>query len=148
MVIADNRQREMPVPEDRMKPRGEALEYPEAVLMVDPIDKQFKGEVDGKYQYSMESQDIRVHGWICRDPPSGVWQITPSFEFRSGGANKQFLTSHVGPTSLAVCFLIFLLFWALDKMICLIDELKITCTQHILYFIRVILSLSYGFGAG
>ncbi|CAO2834573.1 unnamed protein product [Amaranthus hypochondriacus] len=102
MVIADNRQREMPVPEDRMKPRGEALEYPEAVLMVDPIDKQFKGEVDDKYQYSMESQDIRVHGWICRDPPSGVWQITPSFEFRSGGANKQFLTSHVGPTSLAM----------------------------------------------
>jgi len=45
MVIADNRQREMPVPEDRLKPRGQELEYPEAVLLVDPIDPQFKGEV-------------------------------------------------------------------------------------------------------
>ncbi|XP_074263660.1 uncharacterized protein LOC141586358 [Silene latifolia] len=102
MVIADNRQREMPVPEDRMKPRGQELEYPEAVLLVDPIDPKLKGEVDDKYQYSMESQDIRVHGWICKDPPSGFWQITPSFEFRSGGPNKQFLTSHVGPSTLAM----------------------------------------------
>ncbi|KMT20560.1 hypothetical protein BVRB_1g005420 [Beta vulgaris subsp. vulgaris] len=102
MVIADNRQREMPVPEDRMKPRGQELAYPEAVLLVDPTDAKFKGEVDDKYQYSEESQDIRVHGWICRDPPSGFWQITPSFEFRSGGPNKQFLTSHVGPSTLAM----------------------------------------------
>ncbi|KAK9713985.1 hypothetical protein RND81_06G063500 [Saponaria officinalis] len=102
MVVADNRQREMPVPEDRMKPRGQVLEYPEAVLLVDPIDPKLKGEVDDKYQYSMESQDIRVHGWICKDPPTGFWQITPSFEFRSGGPNKQFLTSHVGPSTLAM----------------------------------------------
>ncbi|KAL9245587.1 hypothetical protein vseg_019220 [Gypsophila vaccaria] len=102
MVIADNRQREMPVPEDRMKPRGQELEYPEAVLLVDPIDPKLKGEVDDKYQYSMESQDIRVHGWICKDPPTGFWQITPSYEFRSGGPNKQFLTSHVGPSTLAM----------------------------------------------
>ena len=60
-------------------------------------------QVDDKYQYSMESQDIKVHGWICKDPPTGFWQITPSFEFRSGGPNKQFLTSHVGPSTLAVC---------------------------------------------
>ncbi|KAL2893064.1 Rhamnogalacturonate lyase [Bienertia sinuspersici] len=104
MVIADNRQREMPVPEDRKKPRGQELAYPEAVLLVDPIDPQFRGEVDDKYQYSMESQDIRVHGWVCRDPPSGFWQITPSYEFRSGGPNKQFLTSHVGPSTLAVSY--------------------------------------------
>lgn len=45
MVIADNRQREMPVPEDRMKPRGQELAYPEAVLLVDPTDAKFKGEV-------------------------------------------------------------------------------------------------------
>ncbi|KAH9610641.1 hypothetical protein KSS87_017129 [Heliosperma pusillum] len=102
MVVADNRQREMPVPEDRMKPRGQELEYPEAVMLLDPIDPKLKGEVDDKYQYSKESQDIRVHGWICKDPPSGFWQITPSFEFRSGGPNKQFLTSHVGPSTLAM----------------------------------------------
>ncbi|KAL9234732.1 hypothetical protein vseg_009567 [Gypsophila vaccaria] len=102
MVIADNRQREMPVPEDRMKPRGEELAYPEAVLLVDPIDPTLKGEVDDKYQYSMESQDIKVHGWICKECSAGFWQITPSFEFRSGGPNKQFLTSHVGPSTLAM----------------------------------------------
>lgn len=35
-------------------------------------------------------------------PPVGFWQITPSDEFRSGGPLKQNLTSHVGPTTLAV----------------------------------------------
>ncbi|XP_021743766.1 probable rhamnogalacturonate lyase B [Chenopodium quinoa] len=102
MVIADNRQREMPAPEDRMKNRAEELIYPEAVILKNPTDPQFKGEVDDKYQYSMESQDIRVHGWISKDPPTGFWQITPSYEFRSGGPNKQFLTSHVGPSTLAM----------------------------------------------
>lgn len=59
-------------------------------------------QVDDKYEYSCESKDIQVHGWISKDPPIGVWQITPSYEFRSGGPVKQFLTSHVGPTSLNV----------------------------------------------
>ncbi|XP_021803133.1 uncharacterized protein LOC110747233 [Prunus avium] len=36
------------------------------------------------------------------DPPVGFWQITPSDEFRSGGPLKQNLTSHVGPTCLAM----------------------------------------------
>jgi len=46
--------------------------------------------------------DNRVHGWISFSPPVGFWQITPSDEFRSGGPLKQNLTSHVGPTTLAV----------------------------------------------
>ncbi|XVE95154.1 hypothetical protein REPUB_Repub02eG0072000 [Reevesia pubescens] len=58
--------------------------------------------VDDKYQYSCENKDLQVHGWICFDPPVGFWQITPSDEFRSGGPLKQNLTSHVGPTTLAV----------------------------------------------
>ncbi|KNA10494.1 hypothetical protein SOVF_143580 [Spinacia oleracea] len=45
MAIADNRQREMPVPEDRIKSRVEELIYPEAVIMTNPIEPQFKGEV-------------------------------------------------------------------------------------------------------
>lgn len=61
-------------------------------------------QVDDKYEYSCESKDIGVHGWISLDPPVGFWQITPSIEFRSGGPSKQFLTSHVGPTSLNVSF--------------------------------------------
>ncbi|KAL8166108.1 hypothetical protein V2J09_007607 [Rumex salicifolius] len=54
LVVADDRRRKMPLPEDRLKGRGEQLAYPEA--------------------------------------------ITPSYEFRAGGPNKQFLTSHVGPS--------------------------------------------------
>ncbi|XP_062164026.1 probable rhamnogalacturonate lyase B isoform X2 [Alnus glutinosa] len=102
MAIADNRQRFMPLPEDRLAGRGQALAYPEAVLLVNPVEPEFKGEVDDKYQYSRESKDNRVHGWICNDPPVGFWQITPSDEFRSAGPLKQILTSHVGPTNLAI----------------------------------------------
>ncbi|KAK4742106.1 hypothetical protein SAY87_000107 [Trapa incisa] len=102
MAIADKRQRFMPLPDDRDPPRGQVLAYPEAVRLVDPVEPEFRGEVDDKYEYSCESKDISVHGWISTDPPVGFWQITPSIEFRSGGPNKQFLTSHVGPTSLNV----------------------------------------------
>lgn len=58
--------------------------------------------MDDKYQYSCENKDLKVHGWISTNPPIGFWQITPSDEFRSGGPHKQSLTSHVGPTTLAV----------------------------------------------
>lgn len=58
--------------------------------------------MDDKYQYSCNNKDIQVHGWISSDPAVGFWQITPSDEFRSGGPLKQSLTSHVGPTTLAV----------------------------------------------
>ncbi|KAM7514480.1 hypothetical protein LguiA_004063 [Lonicera macranthoides] len=102
MAVADNRQRYMPHPDDRLPGRGEELAYPEAVLLVNPIEPEFKGEVDDKYQYSSENKDNRVHGWICFDPPVGFWQITPSNEFRTGGPLKQDLTSHVNPTTLAI----------------------------------------------
>lgn len=102
MAMADNRQRIMPMPDDRLPPRGQQLAYPEAVLLVDPINPKLKGEVDDKYQYSCEDQYNNVHGWISSDPPIGFWQITPSDEFRTGGPLKQNLTSHVGPTMLAM----------------------------------------------
>lgn len=102
MAVADNRQRYMPHPDDRLPGRGEQLAYPEAVRLVDPIEPEFKGEVDDKYQYSIENKDNRVHGWICFDPPVGFWQITPSNEFRNGGPLKQDLSSHVNPSTLAI----------------------------------------------
>ncbi|XP_010530574.2 PREDICTED: uncharacterized protein LOC104807150 isoform X3 [Tarenaya hassleriana] len=102
MAVADNRQRKMPLPEDRLPRRGRALAYPEAVLLVHPVEEEFKGEVDDKYQYSCENKDLRVHGWISQNPPLGCWQIIPSNEFRSGGLSKQNLTSHVGPISLSM----------------------------------------------
>ncbi|XP_021284069.1 probable rhamnogalacturonate lyase B [Herrania umbratica] len=102
MAVADNRQRRMPLPEDRSPRRSRPLAYPEAALLVHPVEPEFKGEVDDKYQYSCENKDLYVHGWICSNPPVGWWQITPSNEFRSGGPMKQNLTSHVGPTNLAM----------------------------------------------
>nr|VDD55726.1 unnamed protein product [Brassica oleracea] len=102
MAISDERQRYMPLPDDRIPPRGKPLAYPEAVQLLDPVEPEFKGEVDDKYEYSMESKDIKVHGWISTNDSVGFWQITPSNEFRSAGPLKQFLGSHVGPTNLAI----------------------------------------------
>ena len=45
MAIADNIQRFMPLPQDRLPPRGQALEYPEAVRLINPVEPEFKGEV-------------------------------------------------------------------------------------------------------
>lgn len=45
MAMADNRQRYMPLPDDRLSPRGQPLAYPEAVRLVDPVEPYFKGEV-------------------------------------------------------------------------------------------------------
>lgn len=45
MALSDTRQRYMPLPDDRLPGRGEALVPPEAVLLVNPIEPEFKGEV-------------------------------------------------------------------------------------------------------
>ncbi|KAI3491198.1 hypothetical protein L1887_44444 [Cichorium endivia] len=98
----DDRQRDMPLLDDRLPNRSQTLDYPEAVLLVDPVEAKFKGQVDDKYQFTLELKDLGVHGWICMDPMVGFWQITPSNEFRVGGPIKQELTSHVGPTTLSM----------------------------------------------
>ncbi|KAK9713067.1 hypothetical protein RND81_06G000900 [Saponaria officinalis] len=100
MAISNDRQRIMPMPEDRES--GLPLAYKEAVLLTDPIDPDLRGEVDDKYQYSCEDKDNKVHGWISFEPQIGFWIITPSNEFRTAGPVKQDLTSHVGPISLAM----------------------------------------------
>lgn len=41
----DDRQRDMPLPEDRFPERSKTLDYPEAVLLVDPLERKFKGQV-------------------------------------------------------------------------------------------------------
>ncbi|GAB4847202.1 hypothetical protein Ancab_026212 [Ancistrocladus abbreviatus] len=122
MALSDKIQRIMPMPQDRET--GQPLAYKEAVLLTHPINPALKGEdmvnprminleakeivigqqVDDKYQYSCEDRDNRVHGWISFDPPIGFWLITPSNEFRSAGPFKQDLTSHVGPTTLAMLY--------------------------------------------
>lgn len=102
MAISDDRQRIMPMPEDRLPSRSQQLAYPEAVLLTNPVNKDLQGEVDDKYQYSCDNKDNRVHGWVSTNPMVGFWKITPSDEFRNGGPLKQNLTSHVGPTTLAM----------------------------------------------
>lgn len=58
--------------------------------------------MDDKYQYSIENKDNKVHGWINPNPKIGLWMITPSNEFKTGGPVKQDLTSHTGPITLSV----------------------------------------------
>lgn len=58
--------------------------------------------MDDKYLYSCDNKDGKVHGWVSTDLQLGIWMMTPSNEFRTGGPLKQDLTSHVGPTMLNV----------------------------------------------
>ncbi|XP_020195808.1 uncharacterized protein [Aegilops tauschii subsp. strangulata] len=109
MAVSDGIQRYMPGAADRDAPRAVPLAYKEAVLLVHPSEPQFAGEVDDKYQYSMDNKDNRVHGWIAGAGggdgdrvPVGFWVVTPSNEFKSGGPLKRELTSHIGPTSLTM----------------------------------------------
>ncbi|KAL6582863.1 hypothetical protein OROMI_004941 [Orobanche minor] len=102
MAVSDDRQRIMPTTEDREK--GQILDYPEAVLLTNPSNSFLRGEVDDKYQYSSDNKDNSVHGWICSNPPTGFWLITPSNEFKTAGPVKQDLTSHAGPISLSMFF--------------------------------------------
>jgi hypothetical protein len=51
MAVADNRQRYMPLPDDRLPERGEPLATPEAVLLVNPVEPEFKGEVFSFFLY-------------------------------------------------------------------------------------------------
>ncbi|KAG2291163.1 hypothetical protein Bca4012_007113 [Brassica carinata] len=104
MAVADRRQNLMPLEADRNLTDGSAatLEYKEAVRLVKPQNKLFKGQVDDKYLYSMEGKDNRLHGWIASEQRVGFWIITASNEFRTCGPVKQELTSHVGPTLLSM----------------------------------------------
>ncbi|CAN1859719.1 hypothetical protein LINPERHAP1_LOCUS43263 [Linum perenne] len=102
MAISDGKQRIMPTPEDLLPGRGKQLVVPESVLLVNPINPDLKGEVDDKYQYSMNNEESGVTGWISSGPFIGFWIIFPSHEFRSGGPTKQNLTLHTGPACLAM----------------------------------------------
>lgn len=45
MAMADDRQRQLPLLDDRSPERSQTLAYPEAVLLTNPIEAEFKGEV-------------------------------------------------------------------------------------------------------
>ncbi|KAG6702605.1 hypothetical protein I3842_07G043600 [Carya illinoinensis] len=100
MAISDDIQRSMPTYQDREN--GQVLAYQEAVQLTNQVGPKFRGQVDDKYQYSVENKDNKVHGWISSSPSVGLWVITPSNEFRTAGPMKQDLTSHVGPFALSM----------------------------------------------
>ncbi|CAN1288417.1 Rhamnogalacturonate lyase [Linum perenne] len=100
MAVSDEIQKIMPEYIDRTK--GKPLAYPEAVLLTDPVDPVFKGQVDDKYQYSMEMKDHRLKGWVSENPKIGFWVISPSEEYAAGGPVKPELTCHCGPIALAM----------------------------------------------
>lgn len=103
MAISDTKQRVMPLPGDIKLPnRCQKLIVDESVLLTNPVNPNLKGEVDDKYQYSMDNKDGGLHGWISSNPNIGFWIIIPSNESRNGGPTKQNLTCHVGPTCLAM----------------------------------------------
>ncbi|OVA07811.1 Rhamnogalacturonate lyase [Macleaya cordata] len=102
MAITDEKQRIMPMPEDILPDRSEELIVSESVLLTNPINPDLKGEVDDKYQYSMDNKDGGVHGWISSGPIIRFWIIFPSNEARNGGPTKQNLTVHTGPACLAM----------------------------------------------
>ncbi|KAL4375876.1 hypothetical protein GQ457_02G008810 [Hibiscus cannabinus] len=102
MAVSDGKQGVTPTAEDREPGRCQVLAFKEAVLLTNPTDPRLRGQVDDKYQYSAESKDNRLHGWISDADAVGFWVITPSFEFRTGGPHKQELTSHTGPISLSM----------------------------------------------
>ena len=58
MAISDERQRYMPMPEDRIPPRGKPLAYPEAVQLLDPMEPEFKGEV--KLHFFLEKRAVKA----------------------------------------------------------------------------------------
>ncbi|XP_051140619.1 uncharacterized protein LOC127258024 [Andrographis paniculata] len=101
MARSDTIQRYMPNGKDRST--GQPLDVKEAVLLTNPTNPLFKGEVDDKYFYACHNKDSQVHGWVSNENrPVGIWMITPSNEFRAGGPLKQDLTSHVEATLLSV----------------------------------------------
>ncbi|CAN0878488.1 Rhamnogalacturonate lyase [Linum grandiflorum] len=99
MAISDEIQRIMPAYKDRVT--GKPLAYPEAVLLTNPVNPELKGQVDDKYQYSMEMKDHKLKGWVSEDPKIGFWVISPSEEYAAGGPTKPELTCHSGPIALA-----------------------------------------------
>ncbi|KAH9300732.1 hypothetical protein KI387_012315, partial [Taxus chinensis] len=102
MAIADDKQRIMPIEDDRKPERCQTLAYPEAVLLTNPTNPALKGEVDDKYQYSLDNKDGAVYGWVSFNPMVGFWVIFPSLEFRNGGPMKQSSSLHAGPICLAI----------------------------------------------
>lgn len=53
-----------------------------------------KGQVEHKYDYSAVQFDTPAYGWSSTKQHVGLWMVTPSYEYMSGGPTKLELTTH------------------------------------------------------
>ena len=60
----------MPLPDDRIPPRGKPLAYPEAVQLLDPIEPEFKGEVKLHFFQKTKQSKPRIIN-LDYDPTGG-----------------------------------------------------------------------------
>jgi hypothetical protein len=76
MALADNRQRYLPLPDDRLAPRGQPLAYPEAVLLVNPVEPELKGEVPRISSLTRNSSTtFYIYIYICHVNFLGLYQF-------------------------------------------------------------------------
>jgi rhamnogalacturonan endolyase len=80
----------MPTPEDWAK--GEVLNMKEAKRLTTGI---YKGQVEHKYDYVATQFDTPAYGWSSTKEHVGLWLITPSNEYMSGGPTKIELNAHL-----------------------------------------------------
>ncbi|KAI4984040.1 hypothetical protein ZWY2020_040893 [Hordeum vulgare] len=76
------------------------LAYREAVLLVDPSEPQFKGEVEDKYQYTLDTKDNMVHGWVTAGRTRRLRVVTQRMKFKSGRSAR--FTSHASDQRMSV----------------------------------------------
>lgn len=71
MAVTDERQRYMPLPDDRAPGRGQPLAYPEAVLLVNPVEPELKGQVTTSHSdmtskgFSYYIIYLKAHFCVC-----------------------------------------------------------------------------------
>ncbi|MGA2232828.1 MAG: polysaccharide lyase family protein [Tepidisphaeraceae bacterium] len=84
------RRRIMPTATDWGK--GIAQNMKEARLLT---TGQFKGQVEHKYDYAAVQYTTPAYGWAGTKSHVGVWMVTPSNEYMSGGPTKVELNAHL-----------------------------------------------------
>jgi rhamnogalacturonan endolyase len=90
LAVDPVRQRVMPTPADWGS--GVAQNMKEARLLT---TGQYKGEVEHKYDYAAVQYDNPAYGWASSTGHFGLWMVTPSNEYMSGGCTKVELNAHL-----------------------------------------------------
>ena len=90
LSIDDKRQRLMPTADDWGS--GQVLNMKEAKRLTTGIHK---GEVEHKYDYAAVQFETPAYGWSSTKQKLGVWLVTASNEYMSGGPTKVELNAHL-----------------------------------------------------